>query len=201
MKNKKTNNNNFSRGAFWGKIVAVSLAVCTLFGALFAGASFMTDGFTKMDPSEWFERDINPDNLIKRDDYVEALPEETEGGLSLDWRKNGSVRISGKLEESNPSDSFYRVVFTDVTLPAGKYTLSCGNDKANTNTFGLRMEYNLGAEKQSIDVGAEDFTFELDSETTVVLSIFVAKNERFYGINSFINPILVSEGQTVSFYK
>ena len=203
MKNYNNNNQNrrSARGAFYVKIVALVLAVCALFGALFACGSYATDGFTNWDPTSWFERDLNPDNLLKREDYIEALPEEIEGGLKFKWNENGSVKISGIFEEKNPSESFYTFVFTDVTLPAGTYVLSTGNDKANTNTFGLRMEYPIGAEKKCVDVGADNYKFTLEGETNVVLSVFVAKNERFYGINSYINPVLVAEGDTVSFYK
>ena len=186
-------------------IIICAVLACSLLASFFTMCfGFMTDNYTKDDPSTWFERELNEDNILKRDIYHDELVSESKGGLKLNWKDDGSVIIFGIQESDKDDDDFYRVEFASVTLAPGVYKLSTGNKNADSKSFGIFYSYaNSGNIIQNY-VGSETETITITEsmgDTVVRLSVFVAEDERFFGIQSYVRPILVPEASSVDFYK
>lgn len=194
--------NNRRSSTFWGKVIALVLVICTLFTTFVTAVGFFSEGFSNADPTTWFEKDNNPDNLIQKANYIDSLIDESEKGLKMDWKDDGSVVLSGKHDDtSNDASDYYTYAFVNVTLPEGTYVLSTGNKNCREDLFGLHYKYGSGENFVQDYVGEDDVEIVLTEETTITISIFAANKERFWGINSYIRPILVEKGNAVEFYK
>ena len=183
-------------------IIICAVLACSLLASFFTmGLGFMTDNFTKDDPTTWFDRDLNEDNLLNRDVYYDELVSEAKGGLKINWKDDGSIVLFGVQEADDDDEDFYRVEFASVTLAPGVYKLSTGNDNADADTFGIHYTYSKDGTVIQDYLGSETETITVTSETVLRLSVFAKEGERFFGIQSYIRPILVPETAEVEFYK
>ncbi len=191
---------NFS----WGGVIAIVVAAFLFFTSAIGGLAFISAGFNNMDPTTWFERELNPDNLIKKENYSkqfpDKLPDEKKGDLEFKIKDDGTIVLKGQYKDADAADNHNETwALTSVTLPAGEYTLSMGNTKNNEKElFGLVAQIGGNAPEY---VGANDLKFELTEETTVTISVYVNNDNRFFGIHSYIRPILVSGDVAVEYYK
>ena len=199
---KFKNNGGSHRRITLGGVAAIVLAGVILSTVTTAGIGILSKGFTDSDVQGWFQRELNEDNLIKVDDYVE-IDEETDKGLKIKIRDDGTVVLSGCQDETeDPDDSYYDIKLADVTVEPGTYTLSAGNDRASKDTFCLQYEYISGDEKivNWVYDGSQTLTFT--ETTTITLSIAVVRGEHFFGIMSYLRPVLVPEGTAnTDYYK
>ena len=207
MSYRKSNNYNNGGGRrkiSLGAIVAIMLAGVVLTSALTAGLGFASKSFIEKDLGAWFQRELNEDNLVKADDYVNII-EETDKGLKINVKDDGSIYLTGCQDEKaeDPADQYHDVKIVDVTVEPGKYVLSSGNEKADKDTFGIQYDYiDTNDAKQTGWVFGESKVLEFTETTTVTLSIAVVRGERFFGIMSYLRPVLVPEGTAnTDFYK
>ena len=198
-KNFKDNKKRMSPG----NIAVIIICAVLASSALLAGVGFISKGFTNTDVGSWFERELNEDNLIKRSDYNKQLPDELDNGLKINWKDDGSIVLRGKVNDTSIDDEQdpAALPFTSVTLQGGKvYTISTDNKNCSEKTFGLLVQYDDVTER----VGANEFVIDLSEKegyTNVVLSIFYENDVTYFGINSYIRPVLIREGSTGGFYK
>ena len=207
MSYRKSNSNNHNSGGRRTKISFGAIVAIVLAGVLFTTATttaigFASKGFTNNNIESWFEKELNEDNLIKEENYCK-VDSETAKGLKIKIKDDGSIFLSGcQDEEKVTGDSYYDVKFVDVTVEAGKYILSSGNDKASKDTFCLQYDYISDGEKQVGWVYDDPVPLEFTETTTITLSIAVVRGERFFGIQSYLRPVLVPDGATnTGFYK
>lgn len=199
MRNKEKKSKKMSLG----KIALIVICAVLAFSAIFACFGTLSKGSANIDVGSWFERELNEDNLIKRSDYNKQLPDELDNGLKINWKDDGSIVLRGKVNDTSIDDEQdpAALPFTSVTLQGGKvYTISTDNKKCSEKTFGLLVQYDDVTER----VGANEFVIDLSEKegyTNVVLSIFYENDVTYFGINSYIRPVLIREGSTGGFYK
>ena len=187
----------------FGNIAVIIICVVLACSALLAGVGFMSKGFTNTDVSSWFERELNEDNLIKKSNYDKQLPDDLANGLNINWKDDGSIVLTGKVDDTTLNDEQDPdpIPFTSVTLRGGKvYTLSTSNKNCSEKTFGIEVKYDDVVHR----VGADEYIIDLSEKedyTEVCLSIFYENDVTYFGINSYIRPVLIPEGSTGGFYK
>ena len=189
---------------------AVVIIVCVIMAcsALLAGLGFMSKGFVNGDVGSWLQRDLNTDNLIKYEDYNDKLADELDNGLKITWRDDGSILLRGNVDDDsiNGEQDPVPYAFTNVILEGGKvYTISPDNDKCTKSTFGLMVDYTdangiVVSEKVDADGFVIDLT-EKSDDTVVTISFYYENDVTYYGINSYIRPVLVEGDTAASFYK
>lgn len=200
-KNSKENKKRLSLG----NVVAIILCGVLAASALLAGVGFMSKGFTNTDVGSWFERDLNEKNLVKVEDYNDNLANELSNGLKINWKDDGTIVLSGKVDDKTKTDDQTPEVytFTSVNLKGGKiYNVSCDNKFCSKSTYGLFVDYiDSNGLKVAQEVDSNGLVIDLtDSGDTVVkLSFFYENDVTYYGINSYIRPVLV-EGESVGAY-
>lgn len=205
-RNNKASDRGYKRSSkpSWGGVVAIVVAALLFFTASVSALAFVSDGFTKTDPTTWFERELNPDNYIKRENYSDQFPDKLanadKGDLTFNIKDDGTIVLKGEYNDSTAANDYNcSWLLTAVTLPAGEYTLSMGNTKHNEEgLFGLMAEIGGRAPEY---VGETDFKFTLTEETNVNIYVYVDNCNKFYGINSYIRPILVAKDVAVEYYK
>ena len=168
------------------KIIAIAIAVVTL-GVV--GISAFGGGMS-------LGRDVNPDNLIVEKNYFNNLLDESDGGLKVNWKDDGTFVLYGKHEDKSLADAaLFKSDFTSVTLEAGTYTISTGNDHADQEKFGLYVQYGSNIEY----VTDEHVTFTLTEDTVVIVGFFVKNN--YTCLFHKIAPVLVEGSEAAEFYK
>lgn len=204
-KNFKENTKRLSLG----NVVAIILCGVLAASALLAGVGFMSKGFTNTDVGSWFERELNADNLIKKEDYNDKLPSELDNGLKINWKDDGSIVLSGKVDdksidaEQDPAP----VAFTSVTLQGGKvYNITPDNKSCTKDGFGLMISYvdangiNVTNQKVDGDGAVIDLSAK-NGSTNVTISFYYENDVTYFGITSYIRPVLVEDGSVSSFYN
>lgn len=165
----------------------IAIGVCICFAATF-GASlvgFATNGFTEKDPTVWFEKQLNPDNLIKVDDYLIEDGQDDGNGVKVKIDENGVIKLNGTAQK----DVEYHLC--DVVLEPGEYTISGikSDVKSGLKVTGANLEAKAGTS------GA---TFTVEYVQTVSISIYVAEDT--FSFNRTIEPCLVSGDAAGSIY-
>ena len=187
----KNYNNNKQRksGGFLkvlGMIAASILSTCLVLSV----ASFF---------KSTFDKEVNPENLIKYEDYWPAAKglKESEKGLKFDWKDDGRIVISGKHADNDmTNNALYKIQFTTVFLDEGSYVFNCGNEDAEKDTFGVF--YTLDSD--IVYAEDNDIVFEVkENGTPVTFGIYV-KNNKFI-LREVFEPTLVPVGEKVSFWK
>ena len=146
-----------------------------------------------------FEKEVNPDNLIKEENYWESATglKETEKGLKIKWNEDGSIVLSGKHNDDNlAGNALYMVQFTQVILDKGTYVFNSGNDDAKKDEFGIMILKN----GETIYAEGSDVKIEItENSTPVLFGIYVKNNEYLW--NEKLTPTLVPDGSPVEFYQ
>ena len=204
---KKNFKNNTKRMSLSNLAVIVICSVLAA-SALLAGVGFLSKGFTNTDVQSWFERELNEDNLIKKADYDENIADELDNGLKLEVKDSGEIVLRGKVDDKtiNGEQDPEPYAFTSITVDGGKvYTLSTGNKNCSLSTFGLVVVYvDANGESQSVRVGSDPYVIDLTGkteQTTFTLKIFYENDVTYFGINSYIRPVLVEGDTAGEFYK
>lgn len=188
MSKNRENKKKRSRGVWktLGIITASVLSTCMLLSV----GSFVKTAFTK---------EVNPDNLIKEENYWESATglKETAKGLKIKWNEDGSIVLSGKHKDDNlAGNALYKLEFTMLTLDAGTYVFNCGNKDAEKDKFGMFVVQGteiVYAEDDDVVITVKE------NSTPVRFGIYVKNNEYLW--NEELTPILVPEGSNVSFWK
>ena len=139
-------------------------------------------------------KELNPDNLLKYKNYVNKL-EESEEGLKIKWDDDGSFTLSGKHESDNTiNNSKYTNPFASVVLERGTYLISTGNERCDSESYGLYYQIN----GNYYEVYGDTLKFEVEKTTVIEVGFFVKNNKRI--IHADFEPVLVPEGCSTSFY-
>ncbi len=164
------------------KVLGMAVAVLALLAVVVGlfGNSF----------SNPFEKDINPNNLIKVDkNYIRS--QNTNHGVEIDVSDNGTIKLSGE------ATSDYNVKLATVELAKGTYTLS-GLDEPNMDECFMYLNY--GSSGRAIS-GTESATFTIDETMTVTIVLTWMEGCKFNIFNYYkIQPVLVKGEAAGSFY-
>ena len=140
---------------------------------------------------------------------MSKLDDKLDNGLKLDWKDDGRVVLSGKVEDDTKTGDQMPdpYAFVSVTLDAGEvYMISTGNNLCSEKTFGLYVEYNdsTGAAADPVFVGGDavklDFS-EYTEPVTLTISIFYENDHYYFPLTSVIKPTLVKGETAGEFYK
>ena len=186
------------------------IIVCAVLAAstLLASVGFLSKGFTNTDVTSWFERELNPDNLIKEENYVDNLDDELENGLKINYKDSGEIVLFGKVDDDNITGDQQPdpIPFVSVTVDPGKvYTLSSGNKHCDEKTFGLLCEW-IDANGEKVSGKAADDALKIDltectEAVTLTISFYYENDVTYFGINSYLRPTLVEGESAGDFYK
>ena len=163
----------------------ISLIVAVLVIAAISSLAVFTDGFT-----EWDIRDVNPDNLIKVDDYSSTLDAKRTDGLKVDFDEDGVITVDGK----NSGATDIKIEVATITLAKGQYTFSTSARGADDKTYYMSLET---TDLKIMADDGEDSTFIVDTETEFVIYIVVCAGEE---IDTTFKPVLVTGDDEGSFY-
>ena len=159
--------------------VLLSVGLCAVFGAI-------TKGFQDFDV-----REVNPDNLLKVESYVEGLDAEREDGLTVTVDDDGVIKLSGK----NKTEEAVQIVVQEVTLEVGKYTISSGSKNTDEETCFISV---VNGEETIIADTEKDSTFTITTnDTTVTVYITVNAGET---VDLTFKPVLVEGSEAGAFY-
>ena len=181
-----------SKGKRIGKTIAMFLAGVLLCTGLVTAIGGLTSGFDNMNPTSWFEKDVNPDNLIKADaeDYISS--QTLLSGVKIDVKENGAIKLTGEATQAGS------VQVAAVELQPGKYTIS-GLKDASSTKFALIVKYGDG---DVAFAGLESQTFEVTQAETVTVHIQWLEDYDFGSvIGTEVKPVLVSGTEAGSFYS
>jgi hypothetical protein len=208
---KRYNRRNIGEGhkrmSFKNLAVIIFCAVLAA-SALLASVAFLSKGFTNTDVTSWFERELNPDNLIKEENYVDNLEDELENGLKINYKDSGEIVLYGKVDDDSITGDQTPdpITFVSVTVDPGKvYTLSSGNKNASEKTFGLQCEW-VDANGEKVSAKAADDALKIDltkhtEAVTLTISFYYENDVTYFGINSYLRPTLVVGESAGDFYK
>lgn len=187
MSNQYHGSNKSKRG--WRMVGICALCTClAILGASLVG--FISGGFSEKNPTNWFDKDRNPDNLLKvNDTYVKT--HNTNRGIDVKVDKNGVIKMSGKATSAS---SF---TVQTVTLSAGTYTIS-GLANPNIDEFSMYAIYSESGDRAYADT--ESATFTISEETSVQVVISWAKDYKISLANQTIKPVLVKGETAGEFY-
>ena len=170
------------------KTIGIILAI--ILGATFLTSTvgFMSDGFMEANPLNWVSRDLNENNLIDVDDYLIKDDKDLDTGKGITGTVNddGVIKLTGKAEKE--------IVYTvaNVTLKPGTYTIS-GAD--SSSKYGIQVVYGSQLAKS----GTNSETFEITSEQTVAVQIYVAEDTFLF--NKSFKPCLVEGNDAEGLYS
>ena len=163
----------------------ISMIALVLVIAAVASLAVWTEGFTA-----WKIRELNEDNLIKSENYVDGLDDKREDGLKIEVDEDGVITVEGE----NETEDDVKIVVTTVTLKAGEYTISSSAKGTDDKTYYLSIE---AGDNVIIADEDEDSTFEVDEETTYTVYIVVCAGEE---IDTTFKPVLVNGDEAGSFF-
>lgn len=192
MSNQYHGSNKSKRG--WRMVGICALCTClAILGASLVG--FISGGFSKKDPTTWFNREVNQNNLLIGK-YNTDLPSASGYGVDIQWEKNGIVKLDGTHSDASlQKQQEVKITFASLILKAGTYTIS-GYSKAQKNTCGVCVDVNNNTYYGDISSGSGTFT--LESDATVVVSVYFANDVRLRNVE--IRPVLVSGSNAGNFY-
>lgn len=181
-----------SKGKRRGKVIAMFIAgvlLCTGFVTAIGG---ITNGFDNMNPTSWFEKQANPDNLIKVDaeDYISS--QTLLSGVEIDVKDNGVIKVTGEASQAGS------VQIASVQLEPGTYTIS-GLKDASSTKCALVVKYGNG---DVAFAGLESQTFVIAQAETVTVHLNWTEGYDFGKvIGTEVKPVLVSGAEAGSFFK
>ena len=185
-KRRTTRKENYEKRKKKSRAKKILMIVCAFLAGLFVMGS--VSALTA-------EKTLNPDNLIKVENYFDNLMSDSEKGLKVKWKDDGRFVLSGKHSDADIADnSLYTVAFTSVTLNPGVYTLSTGNDKCDDDTYGL---YYIKNGESPVYV-QEKTSISIDSITPVEIGFYVKNNYNI--IYAEFAPVLVSGDKVGTFF-
>ena len=162
------------------KIIVLVLAVSGI-----ASLAVLTEGFTS-----WDIRELNEDNLIVVDNYVDGLDDEREDGLTVEFNDDGVITVEGE----NEGTTNIKIKVADITLDEGEYTISSHSKNPSEDTYYLSIERGTSVVIADMD---EDSTFEVGTSATYSVYIVVCPGVE---IDSTFKPVLVPGDEAGRFY-
>ena len=201
MKKEKTKSNKSV-----GKIIVMILALTMLAGAVMTGFAYCNKNAAE-GKFNIFGKDLNENNLIKRENYHDALLQNADCGINMKWKDDGHIVLSGKVkaEDEAPINEYFKHHFTTLELAPGIYTLSTGNDNVKKDSYGIYYEYfDNNAIRCTGYVSSKEAVLDLSQAgpcTMLKLYVFVKSDVRLMGWQSKIYPTLVEGQEPGQFYK
>ena len=189
-----------------GKIIVMILALTMLAGAAMTGFAYCNKNAAE-GKFNIFGKDLNENNLIKRENYHDALLQNADCGINMKWKDDGHIVLSGKVkaEDEAPINEYFKHHFTTLDLAPGIYTLSIGNDNVKKDSYGIYYEYfDNNAGRCTGYVSSEAAVLDLSQagpSTMLKLSVFVKSDVTLMGWQSKIYPTLVEGQEPGQFYK
>ena len=182
----KFNKRRLPRWAQYLCVVLVAVLASTFLGVL-------SGGYSNWDVKTWFDKEPNPDNLIKVANYS---IESTEGSIGVDVKVNekGVITLSGKATANFEED------VATMTLNPGTYTL--GGCNSTVNKSGLKIVYKGIEHYAGIDNDKDGATFTITEEMGAVSAtvyVYVMEGERAPLLP--IKPTLAKGEEEINFYK
>ncbi len=171
-----------SKGKRVGKTIAMFLAGLLLGMGLVTAIGGLTSGYDNMNPTTWFEKEPNPDNLIKVDDnYI--VTQDTNRGVKIKVNEN-----NGEIKLTGTATSAHEVTVQTVSLKPGTYKLS-GMKNVNLDKCYLGCVVNGVAYKANV---ADNDTFTVSEVTDVRLYISWVDKHDFGLFGMKVLPELVA---------
>ena len=156
--------------------IILAIAVCGgIFGAMAMNAM----------PS--LEKETNPDNLIKAENYLIKDGEDNGRGVKLTVKDDGTIKMTGK---ATSDDTF---IIDELTLEPGTYTISGVDSKLD----GVGLKAVFGANEHYAGLNSD--TFVLESATTVQIVLYAAEDS--VSVSRTVRPVLVEGTAAGEFYE
>ena len=174
------------KGKRLGKTIAIFIAGVLLCTGLVTAIGGLSNGFDNMNPMSWFEKDANPDNLIKVDNNYIATQDTNRGVKIKVNESNGEIKLTGE------ATSAHQVTVQKVTLDPGKYQISGMKD---VNVDECYLGVNVGGVIYKAGVEGSD-TFTVGSQTEVTVYISWVDEHNFGLLGMKILPELVAVTET-----
>ena len=175
---------------------------------LVAGLGKLTDGFNNFDPSTFFVRDLNEENLLFNT-YENFESYNHPSGINFK-NKNGVIQMNGTIKEKDGAVDVERIL-TKIELQPGTYTYTCFEKPTMTSYYSyIRYDDENGADHvvfadfSNSNIVMEDVTvdgyktFTLDKVTEVEI-VLVACVGADIDVNAY--PCLVSGTESGDFFK
>ena len=163
--------------------VLVSCLVLTTVGAL-------STGFTDWKVTEWFEKEVNPDNLIKVENY-QIKSEKPNGGPEFEVKDDGTIKVSGKAA------NYREKVVASVTLEPGTYTI--GGYKSDMEKMSLAIVFNGEIHYAGDDSDVTGATFTVTETVVATVKLVIAKDTNFL-LSATVRPTLGNGSEEIDFY-
>ena len=172
------------------KIIAIVLLLLAIVGI--SSLASWTDGFTA-----WDLKELNEDNLIVVDNYVDTLEDKRTDGLTVEVDEDGAITVEG---ENEGTEDIKITVVSNFPLEDGEYTF--GTSSKGSDKKAYYMCIMQGNEIVAADYDEEeDRTFKVKnaegSSNVYQLCIVVCAGEE---IDTTFKPVLVEGDKAGSFY-
>lgn len=162
-------------------IVAILLVV-----ALVAVIGVATDGLTSF--SGMSIKKVNPDNLIKLEDYdITEIEDDKATGYIIDITDDGEIKIKGE----NEAETAVKLAVQDVTLQAQEYYFATGAD-CDDDTYFVTIENADGSV-----IFDEEGVIEVETADTYTVYINIEAEAE---INETFSLVLVEGEEKQSFF-
>ena len=159
-------------------IVLLSVGLSAIFGAI-------TKGFQDFDV-----REVNPDNHLKVESYVEGLDAKREDGLTVTVDEDGVIKINGK----NKTEEAIQIAIQEITLEVGKYTISSGSKNTDEKACFLSIVYS----EETVIADTDEATFTITANGTAATVYFTVNAGE--NVDITLKPVLVEGSKVASFY-
>lgn len=184
-KNRKNSSQNY-KARRTGKTIGIIAAIILGATILTSAVGFMSDGFMNSNPLEWMEKEVNKDNLIKKENYLIKDGEDGGKGIELHMDEYGVIKANGKATSDNT------FTIAELVLQPGQYTLS---GVKSGDGYGLRA---VGATVDA-KAGVSNATFTVETAQTVSIQLYVAEDQRL--IYKTFEPCLVPGDSAGDFFE
>ena len=183
----KSNYNGRSRRLpQWALILLSVLASCLVLTTVGA----LSTGFTDWKVTEWFEKEVNPDNLLKVEGYT-IKSEKLNSGLEFDVDEDGVIKVSGKSSEECEK------VVAHITLEPGTYTIGGYDSDANKMSLAIVVNAEIHYAGDTSDTSGATFT--VTETTAATVKLVIAKDTNFL-LAQTVRPTLVKGSNEIDFY-
>ena len=180
---------NRRRAPRWVRTFATVLVVVICCGVL----GGLSDGFTNFDVATWFNKEVNPDNLLQYKLY-DLEDTKTDYGVDIKVKDDGRITLSGTA--SGDVTELIQVVELE---PGETYTI--GGCDADLGKYGIYVEVNGVKHYAGSEDDATGATFTVaDGAANVSASVYVFVKEDTWVLTT-LKPTLAQGEKEIDFYE
>ena len=183
----KSNSNRRSRRLPQWAIVVLSVLVSCL---VLTTVGALSTGFTDWKVTEWFEKEVNPDNLLKAENYVLKTSKVNEG-LEFTVDDYGVIKVDGKASKD------YEAVIATITLEPGTYTI--GGYDSDANKMSLAIVVNAEVHYAGNEGELSGATFTVEETTAATVKLVIAEDANFI-LAATVRPTLAVGLEEIDFF-